>query len=150
MISLTMISRLLIRLIPSVFVVWGWWKGSVIEWCFFLALYVDAENIYIYIPTKCTLFQIMHRNREQNIIQCHYNNIWKHMCIKTYLIVMIPIFDPTYKEMKQVEIYIRALYHELVLLLKSRNYFQIMIPKGKYWDGTTLDQSTNSFYKINI
>ena len=37
---------------------------------------------HIYIPTKCTFFQIMHRNRAQNIIQCHDNNIWKQVCIK--------------------------------------------------------------------
>ena len=35
-----------------------------------------------YISTKCILFQIMHQNRAQNIIQCCDNNIWKQMCIK--------------------------------------------------------------------
>ena len=37
---------------------------------------------YRYIPTKCTLFQIMHRTMAQIIIQCHDNNIRKKICIK--------------------------------------------------------------------
>ena len=80
-ISFTTIRRTPIGLCLSVFAVWGWLKGSVIKWWCFSSLCVDAGNIYI-LPTKCTLFQIMHLNRAQNIIQCHYNSIWKHMCIK--------------------------------------------------------------------
>ena len=51
---------------------------------------------------------------------------------------MRPIFAPTYKQKKQVEKYIRALYHELVLFLQSRNFFamyQIMRSKGESWAG---------------
>ena len=46
------------------------------------------------------------------------------MCIKTYPIVMRPILDTTYKQKKQIENYILALYQKLVLLLKSRNFFR--------------------------
>ena len=53
------------------------------------------ENRHI-LP-KCKIFQILHQNRAQKIIQCHDNNIWKQMCIKKYLIVLRPIFDKTYK-----------------------------------------------------
>ena len=74
-----------------------------------------------YIPTKCALLQIMHRTREQIIIQCHDKNIWKQMCIKTYLIVLKPIFDTMHKGKKQVKKYIWVLYHELVIFLQSRN-----------------------------
>ena len=35
-----------------------------------------------YIPTKCTLFQIMHRITAKILIQYHDNNIWNWMCIK--------------------------------------------------------------------
>ena len=92
----------------------------------------------IYIPSKFTFLRILHRNRAQNIIQCHDNNIWKQMCIKKYLIVLRPIFDTTYKGKKQVEIYMWALHHELVLFLQSRNFFamyQIIRSKGTSWAG---------------
>ena len=36
---------------------------------------------------------------------------------------MRSIFNTTYKGKEQVKIYMWALYHELVLLLQSRNYF---------------------------
>ena len=54
--------------------------------------------------------------------------------LKTYLIVMIPIFDTTYKGKKQIKKYMLALYHELVLFLQSRFFFAIyqrMILNGK-------------------
>ena len=37
---------------------------------------------------------------------------------------MRPILDPTYKQKKQIENYILALYQKLVLFLKSRNCFR--------------------------
>ena len=45
------------------------------------------------------------------------------MCIKNYVIVLIPIFNKTYKVKKQVKIYMWYLHHELVLLQQSRNCF---------------------------
>ena len=94
-----------------------------------------------YKPYKWTLFRIMHQNRVQNIIQCHDNNIWKQMCIKKYVIVLIPIFDTTYIGEIQVKIYMWALHHELVLFQQSRNCFamyQRRILKGASWAGTRL------------
>ena len=41
-----------------------------------------------------------------------------------YFIVLIPIFDPTYKEQKKVKKYVQALYHKLVLFLQSSNCFR--------------------------
>ena len=55
-----------------------------------------------YIPTKCTLFQILHQTRAQNTIQCHYYRIWNICVIKFCFIVLRPIFDQTHKG-KQVE-----------------------------------------------
>ena len=37
---------------------------------------------------------------------------------------MRPIFNTTYKGRKQVEKYMWALHHKLVLFLQSRNYFR--------------------------
>ena len=74
-ISLTMTSQPPIELCISVFAVWGWYKGSVVECCFWLALCVDAGNLYI--PTKFKFFHILNQNREQILIQCHYNSILK-------------------------------------------------------------------------
>ena len=91
-----------------------------------------------YKPPEWIFFWIMHQNRVQNTIKCHDNNIWKQMCIKTYLIVQIPIFDTTYKGKQKVEIYIWASHHELVLLLQSKNCFsmyQRMISKETSWAG---------------
>ena len=83
-----------------------------------------------YKPYKWTLFRILHQNRVQNVIQWHNNNIWKQMCIKKYVIVLIPIFDTTYKGEIQVEIYMWALHYELVLFQKSSNYF-CYVPDNK-------------------
>ena len=80
--------------------------------------------VNIYKPYKWTLFRIMHQNRVQKTIQWHDNNIWKQMLIKNYVIVLRPIFDTTYKGEIQVEIYMWALHHELVLFQKSRNCFR--------------------------
>ena len=41
--------------------------------------------------------------------------------LKNYVIVLRPIFDTTYKGEIQVEIYMKALHHELVLFQQSRN-----------------------------
>ena len=46
------------------------------------------------------------------------------MCIKKYLIVLIPIFDTMYKGKKQVKIYMWALHQELVLFLQIMNCFR--------------------------
>ena len=49
---------------------------------------------------------------------------FENRCVlKKYVIVMRPIFDNTYKGEIYVEIYMRALHHELVLLQQSRNCF---------------------------
>ena len=51
------------------------------------------------------IFQILHQNRVQKIIQCHDNNI-KNICVlQVYVIVMKPIFNKTYKGKKKVKIY---------------------------------------------
>ena len=53
--------------------------------------------------------------------------------LKNYLIILRPIFDTTYKGKKQIEIYMRALHHELVLFQQVGIMFamyQIMRPKG--------------------
>ena len=77
-----------------------------------------------YIPSKCTFFWILHRNRAQNMIQCHDNNIWKKMCIKNiYIIVLRHIFYTTYKGKNQAKKYMWDLHHKLVLFLQSRNCF---------------------------
>ena len=34
------------------------------------------------LPTKCTLFHLLHQTKAQILIQCHDNNIWKRMYIK--------------------------------------------------------------------
>ena len=50
---------------------------------------------------------------------------FKNRCVlKNYVIVLRSIFNTTYKEKKQVEIYMWALYQELVLFLQRRNCFQ--------------------------
>ena len=93
-------------------------------------------GVNIYKTYKWTLFRILHQNRVQNIIQWHDNNIWKHICIKIYVIVLISIFDTTYKRVKQIKIYMWDLHHELVLFQKSRDFFamyHIMISKGTSW-----------------
>ena len=66
----------------------------------------------------------MDQTRAKTIIKCHYNNIWKHMCIKNDLILMRPIFNPAHKKNKQTKENIWYLYHELVLFLQSRNCFR--------------------------
>ena len=44
--------------------------------------------------------------------------------LKIYVIVLIPIFDYTYKGDIEVKIYMRALHHELVLFQQSSNCFR--------------------------
>ena len=83
-------------------------------------------------------FRILHQNRSQSIIQCLDNNIWKQICIKKYLLLLRPIFDTTYKGGKQVEKYMWAIHHKLVLLVQSRNFFAMyhrMRLKGISWAG---------------
>ena len=77
----------------------------------------------IYIPTKCTLFQIMHQNKAQNTIQCHYNNIWKQICIENVSYITHTYLRSNEQRKETCQKYIWALYHELVLFLQSRNYF---------------------------
>ena len=102
-------------------------EGVMKRECCRMVLFLGAvcwcrENRYI--PKKCTLFNIIYQNRAQIIIKCHYNNNWKKCVSKTYLIVLRPIINPTYKQNKQVEKYIWALYHKLVLFLQIRNCFR--------------------------
>ena len=77
-----------------------------------------------YIPSECTFFRILTRYRAQNTIQCHDNNIWKQMCIKelSYSTETYLQFQLT-KENKQVEKYMWAPHHKLVLFLQIRNCF---------------------------
>ena len=61
--------------------------------------------------------------------------------LKLYVIVLIPIFDTTYKGVIQVEIYMRALHHELVIFQQSRDFFAMyhrMRSKRTSWAGTCL------------
>ena len=44
--------------------------------------------------------------------------------LKKYVIVLRPIFDTKYRGEIQVEIYMWALYHELVIFQQSRNCFR--------------------------
>ena len=49
---------------------------------------------------------------------------FENRCVlKIYVIVLRPIFNTNYKEEIQVEIYMKALHHELVLFQQSRNCF---------------------------
>ena len=62
----------------------------------------------------------MHWNRAQNIIQCHYNNIWKYMCIKKLSYRTETYLRSNVQIKKQVEKYIWAIYQKLVLFLQGR------------------------------
>ena len=77
----------------------------------------------IYIPTNCTLSQILHLNRSQNIIQYHDNNIWKQMCIKKVSYSTETYLQYNVHREKNVKKYMWALYHELFLFLQSSNCF---------------------------
>ena len=60
------------------------------------------------------------------------------MCIYLYRIVIRPVFNPMYKQNKQVNKYICVLYHGLVLFLQSRIFsamYQSMRSKGLSWTG---------------
>ena len=105
------------------FAVWRWYNGSVVKcWCCSL-LCVDAGEIDIYLQNVhfsgfCT--KIGYKT-ESNVMITKFEN----KCVfKIYLIVLRHIFDTTYKGKKQVEIYMWALHHELVLFLQSRNCFR--------------------------
>ena len=58
---------------------------------------------------------------------------------------MRPIFSTTYKGKKQVEIYMLALHHELVLFQQSRNcffmYWRVRL-KGSSWAGPRISVGT--------
>ena len=65
---------------------------------------VGIENRFI--PTKYTLFQILHQNVEKsqsNYIVTDIENICVSMI---YLIVLRPVFNPTHKQNKEVKEYI--------------------------------------------
>ena len=79
------------------------------------------ENIYI--PTKCTLFRIMHQTKAQDIIQFHNNKIENRYVFKNLSYSTKTYLWSKIQSKKQVEKYIWFLYHKLVLLLKSRNCF---------------------------
>ena len=50
---------------------------------------------------------------------------FENICLlRTYIIVLRPIFDTMYKGEKQVKKYMWDIYHELVLFLPSRNCFR--------------------------
>ena len=50
---------------------------------------------------------------------------FENRCVlKIYVIVLRPIFDNTYKGEIEVEIYMRALHHELILFQQIRNCFR--------------------------
>ena len=94
-----------------------------------------------YIPSECRIFCILHQNRAQNTIQCHYNNIWIQMCIKNYLIVLVPIFDKTYKGKNRLkntcELYItNSSYSYKVVIIFAM--YQRMRLKGTSWAGPRL------------
>ena len=76
---------------------------------------------------------------------------FENRCIlKNYVIVLIPIFDNTYKGEIQVEIYMWALHHELVLFQKVGIVFamyQRMRSKGTPWAGTILNLHHNDGVK---
>ena len=58
--------------------------------------------------------------------------IFENRCVlKFYVIVLIHIFNTTYKGGKQVEIYMWALHHKLVLFQQSRNFLLCTIE----WNG---------------
>ena len=77
-----------------------------------------------YITSECKFFWVLHQNRAQNIIQCHDNKIWKHMCI-----LKISYSTETYlrynvQRIKMGQKYMWDPHHELVLSLQSRNCFR--------------------------
>ena len=76
-----------------------------------------------YKHSKWTFFLILHQNRFQNIIQCHNNKIWKQMCIRNLCYITQTYLQYNVQREKQVEIYMWALHHELVLFQQSRNCF---------------------------
>ena len=93
-ISLTTIIQPPTELRISVFVVWGWWKGSVVKWWCCSALCVDAGKIDIYLKNInysrfCTV--IGHKTWFNVVITTFENR-----CVSiTYLMVLRTIFDTT-------------------------------------------------------
>ena len=80
----------------------------------------------------------MHQNRVQNIIKCHNNNIWKHMCIKKICYSTETYLRYNSQWKKQVKIYMWALHHKLFWSKKVGFFFsmyQKMIPKETSWAG---------------
>ena len=67
-----------------------------------------------------------------------------------YLVVLRKLFNPTYKQKKQVKKYIWDLYQRLVLFLQIRNYF-CYVP-GNDIEGEILVWTTPErvFFQINI
>ena len=84
----------------------------------------------IYMTKKCVLFQILHQTRAHITIQCHDNNIWKHMCIKTLYYSTETFIWSNVQRKETGWKYIWALYHELVLFLQSR----IFLLCTREWD----------------
>ena len=104
------------------FDVWRLYNRSVVKWCRWLSLCVDAGEIYI--PSKCVFFRILHQNMAQYIIQCHDNKIWKQMCIKKSFYSTDTYLRYRIRRGKTGEKYMWDLHHELVIFLQSRNCFR--------------------------
>ena len=81
--------------------------------------------------------RILHQDRVQNIFQCHDNNIKNRCALKIYVIVLIPIFDTTYKAKNRskctCELYITNWYYYYKLGIVFA-LFQRMLSKGASWD----------------
>ena len=78
-----------------------------------------------------------------------FENRW---VLNIYVIVLRHIFDTMYKGKQQVEIYMWALHHELVLFIKSRDFFamyQRMKLKGAYWAVPRIDAYLYIFILID-
>ena len=93
------------------------------RWMVLLFVAVCWCRLYIYKPSKWTLFRIIHQNWLQNIIQCHNNNIWKQMCIKKLCYSTETYLRYNVQRGKQVKIYMWYLHHKLVIFQQSRNCF---------------------------
>ena len=124
----------------SMFALYRWYGGSVIERCCCSSLCVDAGKIDINLQNEhfsefCTKIEYK-----------TYLNVMittlKRCVLKICVIVLRPIFDTTCKGKTQVEIYMWYLHHELVLFLQSRNCF-CYVPDNEI-EGDILGWTTSS------
>ena len=104
-----------------------WYKGGVVEWCCRMVHLLVAAcwlRKDICIPRKWTFSILCTKIGHKlwfNVIITTFEN-W--FVLRNYIILLITIFDTTYKGEKHVEKYLWALYHGLVLLPQSRNCFR--------------------------